>query len=525
MIPNVALYARVSTLHQEQEATIESQVAALEAYARQHGYPLAPHLYFVDPAVSGAYLSRPALDRLRDAAAEGAFTTLLCLCPDRLARRSAHQFVLLDELHRAGVTVIFTNQPPVADDPAAQLLLGIQGLFAEYERALITERLRRGKLYRLRRGEAVYPQPPYGYRYRPVGEVPGGAWELHPVEAEVVRRIYQWYTEGEALAIMAIVDRLNAQPTLAPPRGKRWTFSTVQGILKQSAYRGQAYYNRTRSCADAVGEPRQRGRGLRARPRRDPRPATEWVAVAVPPIVAEVTWERAQERLQMNRQFAPRNNRRHFYLLRSLLVCGTCGRTLVGRTAAGRVSYSCTNRGKNRSPEAEPHSCSIAGSTVEPLVWDAVSRLLRNPRLLADAWQSNGDGETTAPEEIDRLQARQRALERQWLRMVDAFQDGLLEKAELGQRKTRLDSEREVLEQRLQQLTRQARRDQAKAQMLCDFETFCRQVEQAMDLSTPEAQQEVLRLLVDHVIVKKDEIVIRHIVPTDDDCRLKPGRR
>ena len=163
-----ALYARVSTTQQEQEATIESQVAALESYAQQQGYTLAPAYYFLDNGVSGAQLVRPALERLRDQAAAGAFAVVLCLSPDRLARQCAHQWVLLDELQRAGVKVIFSNQAPVSDEPQGQLLLGIQGLFAEYERAMITERCRRGRLYRIRCGALVSPNAPYGYRYIPV---------------------------------------------------------------------------------------------------------------------------------------------------------------------------------------------------------------------------------------------------------------------------------------------------------------------------------------------------------------------
>ena len=80
------------------------------------------------------------------------FEVVLCLCPDRLARQYAHQWVLMNELQRVGIKVLFVNQPPVGDDPQGQLLLGIQGLFAEYERAMIAERLRRGKLYRIRQG-------------------------------------------------------------------------------------------------------------------------------------------------------------------------------------------------------------------------------------------------------------------------------------------------------------------------------------------------------------------------------------
>ena len=520
-----ALYARVSTSQQEQEATIESQVAALESYAQQHGYGLSPGCYFLDNGISGAKLIRPALERLRDQAAEGAFSVVLCLSPDRLARQYAHQWVLLDELQRAGVKVIFINQPPVADDPQGQLLLGIQGLFGEYERAMITERFRRGRLYRIRHGDLVSPNPPYGYRYIPVSEPGGGHWEVHPGEAEVVRCIYTWYASDAGLTIQAIVVRLNQPETLALARGQRWTYSTVQTILNQLAYTGRAYYNRTRTCHEAVGRVKKHGRGYLRQPEHRPRPADEWIPVAVPAIVEEALWQRAAERLATNQRFAGRNNTRHCYPLRSLLVCDSCGRTLVGRTTAGQVYYSCGNRGKQRQPGVSPHSRSIAGNIVTPLVWEAITKLLRNPALLADAWQAEDEMQTVAPEEADRLQARLRALERQWTRMLDAFQAELIDQVELARRKERLDQERQALEQRLQQLQRQARHEQAKAQMLEDFADFCQQIEAGLAAPTPEQQQEVFRLLIDHVVVEKDAIVIKHIIPTDEDCRLLPGRR
>ena len=79
-----AVYGRVSTPQQEQEATIESQVAAIETYAEQQGYGLHASLYFLDQAVSGAQLARPQLDQLRDQASEQLFAVVLCLSPDRL---------------------------------------------------------------------------------------------------------------------------------------------------------------------------------------------------------------------------------------------------------------------------------------------------------------------------------------------------------------------------------------------------------------------------------------------------------
>lgn len=519
-----ALYARVSTLQQEQEATIDSQVAALEEYAHQQGYQVSKELYYLDQAVSGAQLDRPALNRLRDLAAAGLFGVVLCLSPDRLARQYAHQWVLLNELQRCGVQVIFINHPQLDDSPQQQLLLGIQGLFAEYERAMITERLRRGKLYRIQQGQLVNPVAPYGYRYVPVSEPGGGQWQLNPLEATVVQEIYEWYTQGD-LTIWQIVKRLNELGPAAPPRGQAWQFSTVQSILKQADYTGQAYYNRTRPCHEAIGQPRQIGRGRKRTPRRLPRAKEEWLPVQVPPIIAPEIWQRAQEQLSMHKQFASRNNGQHFYLLRGLLVCDCCGHTLVGRTAHGRKTYYCSHGGYRRSPDVPVHTRVLAAEQVEPLVWQAVVDLLANPRLLADAWQSHAEALNIAPSEAHRLNQRAKTLDRQWLRLLDLFQDEQIDKAELTRRKRRLDQEQQSIQHRLNQFADQLHQQQAQAQMLHDFTCYCQRIQAGLDNPTPQLQQEVIRLLIDHVVVGLDEIVIKHIVPTDDDCRLLPGHR
>ena len=518
-----ALYARVSTQQQEQEATIDSQVAAIENYAQAQGYQISKELYFLDQAVSGAQFDRPALNRLRDHASEGLFQVVLCLSPDRLSRQYAHQYVLLAELKRAGVEVVFINQPPVGNDPQGQLLLGIQGLFAEYERAMITERLRRGKLYRMRQGQLHTPVAPYGYRYIPVQEAHGGRWEIVPREAQVVCWIYEWYLQPEPLTIWNIVDRLNQLGEQAPPRAKLWRFSTVEGILKQADYAGQAYYNRTQTCYDVIGRPRRVGHGRKQAPVHLLRPKEEWIPIQVPAIISPTIFQQAQERLAMNRQFAVRNNKHNFYLLRGLLVCSVCGWTLVGRTSQGRQTYYCRNQGKHRSPDVPPHGCVIAAEVIEPLLWAELTQLLRNPKLMADAWGNQNQPQSTSPDELSRWQDRLKSLERQWQRLLDLFQEEKIEKAELAVRKDRLDTEKEIVQDRLRQFQSQSHQQQAREQMLQNFASFSQQVEAGLDHPTPELQQEVIRLLIDHVVVGPNEIVIKHIVPTDDDCRLLPG--
>ena len=221
MIVTAALYARVSTPNQEEEATIDSQVAAIERYIQDCGYDLPSEFYFLDKAVSGARLDRPALDRLRHLASDGAFAMVVCYSPDRLSRSYPHQWVIMDELQRNGVWVEFVNQPDLGDNPQAQLLLGVQGLFAEYERAMIKERLRMGRLYKIRTGQLMHNATPYGYRYVPKEAAGGSCWVIEEREAEAVRQIFAWYTGEEKLTIWAITERLDQSYTHALRRARR----------------------------------------------------------------------------------------------------------------------------------------------------------------------------------------------------------------------------------------------------------------------------------------------------------------
>jgi len=524
MKPIAALYARVSTTQQEKEATIDSQVAAIETYIEQKGYQLHADHYFLDIAVSGAKLNRPQLDRLRDLAAAAAFDVLICLAPDRLTRKYVHQWFLLDEFQRLGIRVEFVDQTQTDTDPQGQLFLGMKGLFAEYERATIAERLRRGRLHRMRQGKLISPNPAYGYCYISVSQTDGGNWVEHPVEAEVVRRIFAWYTAQSPLTIGQIVAKLNQMGADAPQRGaKQWVYSTVQAILKREAYTGQTYYNRSRTAHALAAQPRSKGHGYRCTAPHLPRPQQEWVTIPVPAIISSAIWEQAQARLKMQKKFAARNNKRNFYLLRGLLVCHVCGHTLIGRSANGQVSYACKNGGKNRLPSVPAHSCSVAAHQVEPLVWQAIVNLLNNPVLLEDAWrQSQLVPDQGDPDELVRLQTRLRTLHKQWSRLLDLYQDELLDKDSLTQRKNELDSRRFSIEKRIRELQQQQQLHNAKSKMLADFGDYCQQMLTRLHNPTPQLQQEVIRLLIEQIVVDDDSILIKHIVPTDDDCRLLP---
>jgi site-specific DNA recombinase len=166
----VAFYARVSTDRQQRAQTIEQQVEQLRAYAaRQPGWVVQEEHIFRDDGYSGARLDRPGLDTLRDQAAWAAFDAVLIAAPDRLARKYVHQMIVLEELERRGVRVVFIDRPP-SDDPHEQLVVQIRGAVAEYERTLIADRMRRGRQAKLRSGRHLpWTRPPYGYRLDPSG--------------------------------------------------------------------------------------------------------------------------------------------------------------------------------------------------------------------------------------------------------------------------------------------------------------------------------------------------------------------
>src|SRR6201982_1858313 len=179
-----ALSSRVSSDRQKEKHSIASQVAALMQFAETNGYLVPPEWQFQDDGYSGANLVRPGLEALRDLAAAGEVQTVLIYSPDRLSRKYAYQVLLAEELARCGVELIFLRAPSgaTAED---QLLVQFQGMIAEYERAQIAERSRRGKRHRAQQGSInVLCGAPYGYRYVKKSDTSAAYYQVVELEAE-----------------------------------------------------------------------------------------------------------------------------------------------------------------------------------------------------------------------------------------------------------------------------------------------------------------------------------------------------
>jgi len=238
-----AIYVRVSTQRQAQAQTIDQQIARLRAHIEEQGWDLASEHVFVDDGYSGAKLNRPGLDSLRDQAALAEFDVVLITEPDRLARNYVHQMLVIEELEKRGIGVEFLDRP-MSDDPHDRLLLQIRGAVAEYERTLITDRMRRGRLMKYRAGKLLpWGRPPYGYRVNPDHPRDPDGVRLDEAEAAVVAQMFEWYLEP-GVNLYRVARRLTDLGLPTPAGKSRWSISTVRSILTNEVYTGVAYAQR-----------------------------------------------------------------------------------------------------------------------------------------------------------------------------------------------------------------------------------------------------------------------------------------
>jgi site-specific DNA recombinase len=330
---------RVSTNRQQQHQTIEHQLSRLwEWVATQADWHLAEEHIYRDDGYSGAKLSRPGLDALRDHATLGVFERVLVTAPDRLARNYVHQMVLMEELTQHGCTVDFLERP-MSNDPHDHLLLQIRGAVAEYERTLIAERMRRGRQAKIRSGQLLpWTVPPYGYLLAPECPRDPQRLRLDPVKAAVVTEMFAWYTDPQTPTTLYGVAKRLSDLHVPTPMGKpRWHVASVRGILRHPVYTGIAHSGKSLPVPARTRHSALRpvGPGLSHRPT----PPEDWLPISVPALISPATFEAAQARLAQNRQSARRNNTAHQYLLRGLVSCGQCELACTGRASRSGYSY------------------------------------------------------------------------------------------------------------------------------------------------------------------------------------------
>jgi site-specific DNA recombinase len=515
-----AIYVRVSTDQQAQNQTIEQQVERLEQAIAEHGvWELdASHIYR-DEGISGAKLKRPGLDRLREQAQVGAFEQVLITAPDRLARNYVHQVLLLDEFAQVGCPIHFLDRPMQGDDPHEQLLLQIRGAVAEYERSLIAERMRRGRQAKLKSGTMLpWTQAPYGYLLDVERPRDPSRVQVDPVKASLVQQIFAWYTAAEqSVSLYQIAQRLNADG-LPSPRGQGpWNPSTIRYLLRNHAYTGTAYGNiqqRTpakgrRSALQPVG----RGSSIIQTP------SEEWIAIPVPPLISQETFDLAQTRLQQNSRLARRNNHTFEYLLRGLVSCAQCQLAAAGRASStGYAYYVCAGRHRPALPNAERCQATyIPVQQLDELVWHDLCQVLSDPTCITQQLERAQAG-AWLPQA---LQARRQTLDkslaslrRQQQRLLDLYLAEVIAQDEFERKRFELQQAQHAVEQQLRQLQRQAQQQADTDALALGIEQFAQRIQPTLEtLSFPQRRQ-LVELLIDRVIVHDEHVEIRYVIPT-----------
>lgn len=517
-----AIYARVSSAQQREEHTIASQTAALVAFAASEDYCVPAEWVFEDEGYSGASLLRPGLERVRDLAAGGQIEAVLVLSPDRLSRKYAYQVLLTEELARHGVATVFLRTPR-SETPEDQLLLQFQGMIAEYERAQILERSRRGKRHRAQLGEvSVLSGAPYGYRYVRKSDEANARYEVIEAQAEVVRQVYDLYTAG-GLSIGAITRRLNEQEVPTRKEGTRWERSTVWAMLRNPAYKGQACFGKTQIAARQRLNrlARQRGGLLVRNSASLERPREEWLEIAVPALINEETFALAEERLVVNKKYAARRTVEPS-LLQGLVHCRQCGyalyRTSTRSTARKIFYYRCLGADAYRyEGQARCDQRPIRLDLLESIVWAEVLRLLEDPALI----QSELGRRLEAARQAHPAQRRQEALNRDLARvqqsmerLLTAYQEDLLSLEELRRRMPALRQRELALQGEMASLSAQFSDQAAYLRLAETLSAFLGRMRENVHTLDIVERQRIVRLLVKEVVVGSDSITIRHSIPT-----------
>jgi site-specific DNA recombinase len=521
----VAIYARVSSEQQSEARTIDSQVSELRALVKMQGLQLPTEHEFIDNGYSGATLIRPALEQLRDVAAAGGIDRLYVHCPDRLARNYAHQVLLLEEFLRAGVEVAFLNRE-VGQTPEDQLLLQVQGMISEYERAKIMERSRRGKRHAAQVGTvSVLSGAPYGYRYVSKHDGAGEArFDVLLEEARVVRQVFTWVGQDRC-SIGEVCRRLNAAKEHTRSGKTVWDRSTVWDMLKNPAYKGMAAFGKT--CVEPL---RPRLRAQRGRPMQPKRavsvqdvPQEKWLSIPVPALVSEALFESVQEQLQENQQRARIGQRGVRYLLQGLLVCGSCGYAYYGKQISPSARkghtrdyayYRCV--GSDAYRFGGVRMCwnkQMRTDLVDEAVWQEVCRLLQDPTRLEQEYRQQVQTANVAPE-LHGLQASLGRLRQGIARLIDSYADGVIDKAEFDPRMTRMRERIKQLEEHVRQIEDQASLERELQVIIGHVETFAAKVKEGLYEADWSTRREIIRTLVKRVEIDQEKVnVIFRIGP------------
>ena len=425
-----AIYMRVSTAQQEEEQTIQSQEMELLARIKEDtDVLLLPECIYKDEGWSGAIIERPDLDRMRSDARDKKFDVLYSYDRGRVSRKFLHQEIILEELRECGVEYISLHD--INGQTSEEVMMGsVMGIFHEYERVKITERMRLGKVRKVRENKKLLGyQPKYGYDYhlriKSGEDARDGYFSINKAQAKVVKQIFEWIASGMS---KHEVKRQLFEQGIAPPKGKReqWSGGTLDRMVRDTTYKGIHYYNKSESVPTKNPQnPEQKYRKV-VKGSRKRRPMEEWLSVKVPAIVSPELFDKVQVQLALHKRVNTRNNSKNQYLVAGLVNC-VCGKARTGDPAnKGNTYYRCTDRLSKYPLPRECFERGINAPVLDALVWSNIKALLLNPQLVikqAERWQKSS---SPLESQLVTLKKRLKSLDDEERRYTKAYGQGVL---------------------------------------------------------------------------------------------------
>ena len=523
MTMRAVLYARVSTDEQGKGYSLPTQLEALRKYAQGKKNVIVGE--FSDTH-TGTELDRPGLNQVYSFIEKEGADCLIVYEIDRLSREVGNQAIIEMEMAKAGVQIEYVLGQ-YDNSAEGELMKLIKSGIAQYENRQRVERSRRGKMGRARAGYVICPgaRAPFGYDYK--SEPHKGWFVINEREAEAVRKMYAWTTQ-EGLSSYRVAKRLWQENILT--RGDyshvvhkkagpgAWSPKTVIGMLRNAVYKGVWYYGKTRRT-------KIKGKTVQLRV-----PKSEWIAVPVPAIVDEETWDRAQECIANKKLFAKRNAKRH-YLLRGLVFC-PCGRRRVGmyKTHLKRAYYRCPANESRAWLGRCSYRWSVRQEVLENAVWNTVASFFLNPENLRDEIarrraEASGQMERKS-QRLDEVEIAIAEVNRKMAVLLEQVLSGGFAQSVIDQKKSGLAVERANLVDEAERIKAELVVSAITPEQELKVEEFAMRVGEALGEQTHEEKRRILELIDARVdLLSPTEVKLSGMISDGLIVELSPARR
>ncbi len=510
----IATYGRVSTSNQENEGTIETQLSEVKRFAEKNGYTIVQQ--YTDNGWSGDSIARPALDQMRQDAKKKIWEAVLIYDPDRLARRYSYQELVMDELREGGVEVLFVtmSSPKNSED---KILHGVRGLFAEYERAKITERFRLGKLRKIKDGHLLVSQPLFGYKYIVKDDKVQGHYEIDPYEASIVKMIFNWIA-NEGFTMRGVVKKLQ-ELNIKPKKSKRgvWSTSTLGSQLRNKAYIGEAHWGSSYAVVPEKPFKIEKYKKVKKSSRKI-KPESEWHIIPVPAIIDRELFEKAGRQLVENFKLCQRN-KKNDYLLGNKIFC-SCGMRRAGEgiQQGKHLYYRCNSRVLNFPVATKCPEKGINARIADNLVWEKIASLMSSPKLMqaqVSRWMSGRkESVKVAVADVTPLKKELENFKAQEERYNKAYGAGLMEIDKLKEYVTPLKEKMSVLQVQISKAEENSRQVEIiETPDEKEIASYAKIATQKLKSLSFIEKREIVLSTVDRVVGTPKELIVNGYIP------------